>query len=280
MPRMTPMTERERLELQGAFNRLTDYLNVAPPLVERCINTPATGSRLAAEASDDDSFNPTSMAALYLTGAVEHLGLVHQGLSAKPITTLAILTVVRGALEGSVRAVWLLEPMLTTRQRIERGLLERCANIHSWNRVQADPARLAARAAQIRSVAATHSIPLDGQLYGTPLPRRIGGNTRPSTTKLAQDALVALKRGNPTDAVAAERERWFFAWLSAVAHSAPWALIKSQSDLQDTPAGSYPTAQVSGNAINLAAAIDLVRHIHRLAVQRLALLSGHQEADL
>jgi hypothetical protein len=108
----------------------------------------------------------------------------------------------------------------------------------------------------------------------------LGGNTRPSTTKLAQDALVALKRGNPTDAVAAERERWFFAWLSAVAHSAPWALMNSQSDLQDTPAGSYPTAQVSGDAVNLAGAIDLVRHMHRLAVQRLALLAGHQAPNL
>ncbi len=267
------MTPEEHQRLQDAANRLTAYLNDAPGRVEHYINSPQPGSPLATEGPNESWFTPVSLAVAYLVGANEHLVLTYQGLAVTDrLAALALVTVLRGALEGSVRAMWLLDADLTVRERVARGLLERCANIDSGQRVRADTAHLATRDANIRAVAEAHELRLEGHLDHSPLPRRIGGEIRPSMTKLSDDALRALNISHPEKDPARERnERWFFAWLSAVAHSAGWALISEYSP--EPGGGGYRKAQISGDAVNLAGAIDVVIQVHSLAVQRLATLS-------
>lgn len=274
MTHTVAISEVDRGDLQGAYNRLTAYLNATPATLERCLTAPAAGSVLAQEMSDAPAFAATSTAGMYLTVAIEHFGLVHQGLSADRRAGLALITVLRGALEGSVRAAWLVDPSLNTRQRIERGLLERCANVDSLQKVKPDPVHLASRNADIRAVAATHAISLEGHLYRSPLPSKVGGHGRPGVTQLAKDALAALDGSGPDGSDDANKEDggWFFAWLSAVAHAAGWSLMSERSGETDTDGNTL--VRIAGNAKHLAGAIDLVRQVHWLAVERLAALAG------
>jgi hypothetical protein len=79
---LQPMTVQEREALQEAANRLKEYLNSAPGIVDECINTPSPESPFGKEFSDESALTTGSIAAMYLNVALQHLALVNVFLSA------------------------------------------------------------------------------------------------------------------------------------------------------------------------------------------------------
>ncbi len=193
---LQPMTVQEREALQEAANRLKEYLNSAPGIVDECINTPSPESPFGKEFSDESALTTGSIAAMYLNVALQHLALVNVALSADSLVLLPLVNVLRAAMEASSRAHWLLDPSLDGKQRIAKGLLERIAALESQQSVRRDPNHLSRRAADIRATALRHGIHIQGRRTGSGLPKKIGGESRPTASALAAAALnVRGQRG-------------------------------------------------------------------------------------
>jgi hypothetical protein len=265
---LLPMTPQELELLQAAANKLTEYLNSTPSIVEACINDPAPGSHFGKEFSDESALTTGSIAAMYLNVGLQHLALIHATLNADRLVLLPIANVLRATIEATSRAHWLLDPSLDANQRIARGLLERIAGLESQQGVRRDPKHLSARASDIRATALQHSIHIQGRRSGSDLPKKVSGETRPDTAALVAAALSGRgKRG-----VSPSTAGWLYAWMSAYAHSAIWTTVDMRS-VRKTSAGTHQIA-VSADAGHIAAALTLVIEVHKAAVRRLATLAG------
>jgi hypothetical protein len=260
------MTTKEQAELQHAFDKLTDYMNSSPSIVDQCINAPSLDSAFGQEFSDESALTTGAAAAAYLHVALQHLGLAHAALSADGVFLLPIVNTLRAALEASSRAYWLLDPSLDKKKRIARGLIERIAALESQQKVRADAVHLKRRAEDIRAIAQSHGISVQGQRTGSHLPRKIGGESRPDASSLAAAILGASgKRGGSSAG-------WLYGWMSAYAHSALWTALDMRT-VRKTEDGSNQIA-VTADAKQIAAALVLVIEAHAAAVRRLAHLAG------
>jgi len=265
---LLPMAPQELERLQAAANRLTEYLNFTPGIVDACINDPAPGSQFGHEFSDESAMTAGSIAAMYLNVGVQHLAFIHAALDSDRLVLLPIVNVLRATIEATSRAYWLLDPSLGTKQRIARGLLERIAALESQQGVAQDPKHLSTRASDIRAVALQRGIRLQGRRTGSELPKKVGGEARPDTAALVAAAL----RGQPKRGVSSTTAGWLYAWMSAYSHSAIWTAVDMRS-LRRTSDGKQQIA-VTADAHHIAAALTLVVEVHKAAVGRLAVLAG------
>jgi len=265
---LLPMTPQELELLQAAANRLTEYLNFTPSIVDACINDPAPGSQFRQEFSDESAMTAGSVAAMHLNVGVQHLAFVHAALNSDRLVLLPIVNVLRATIEATSRAYWLLDPSLDTKQRIARGLLERIAALESQQGVAQDPKHLSARASDIRATAVQHGIRLQGRRTGSELPKKVGGEARPDTAALVAAALSGRRKRGDSPSTAG----WLYAWMSAYSHSAIWTAVDMRS-VRKTSAGTHQIA-VTADAGHIAAALTLVIEVHKAAVGRLAVSAG------
>jgi hypothetical protein len=262
------MTPQELELLQAASDKLTDYLNSTPAILDICINDPAPDSQFGKEFSDESAMTAGSIAAMYLHVGVQHLAFVHAAINSDKLVLLPIVNVVRATMEAASRAHWLLDPSLDMKQRVARGLLERIAALESQQGVRRDAKHLAARGSEIRATALHHGISLQGRRSGSGLPKKVGGETRPDNSALVAAALS--ERGK--QGVSSSTAGWLYAWMSAYSHSAIWTAIDMRS-VRTTSAGTHQIA-VTADARHIGAALILGIEVHKAAVRRLAVAAG------
>jgi hypothetical protein len=263
---MVPLSPEELGLMQAAANKLTEYMNSTPSIIDACINDPAPDSRFGKEFADEAAMTAGSISAMYLNVGVHHLAFVHAALNSDKLVLLPVINVLRAITEATARAHWLLDPSLDMKQRVARGLIERIAALESQQGVRRDPRHLAARASEIRETAIQHGISLQGRRTGSELPREVGGETRPDTSAMVAAALnVRGKRGGSTAG-------WLYAWMSAYSHSAIWTALDMRS-VRKASDGAHQIV-VTADARHIAAALILVIEVHQAAVRRLAVAAG------
>jgi hypothetical protein len=209
-----PITPEEQRALSGIIADLDRVLDVSSRFIPEVVTPhPKKGSQIsdAYIAKQRDAFE---IARVLLLSAQDHLGAIAIIAKAGTLPQFALYTLLRGAAEAVVRARHLLDvdPSLTSADRLGRALNERLRNVEEAGKLDSASATYATkRVPHLESRAAALGI----NVVRNKKSEIIGfGTARPSILELFDRYLPAGKT--------------VFRYLSAFAHSEPWALIPKE----------------------------------------------------
>jgi len=217
-------------------------------------------------------------ARLHLAGSEDHLVAMATMFGSGRLPAFAGYTNLRGSLEATARACWLLDPKVSPRQRQERGFTEQLNNLQGLQKFKRHRESRRKMIVQLRLDAAKAG--LAPKFANTPKkksgsPPLLGfGIARP----LATDLLLELLPHQPTSDDDVEGA-FLYRLVSGSAHSEPWALLANQERV----GFSEPGVAVMGLGVNLdvlmavtSKVVDLYARAIRLHVR----LMGDDEAAL
>jgi hypothetical protein len=215
MPRVrVPTDPEDAAKLLKARDDALAMIEAVEAALAECLVAPAAGSEIETCATKDPESWWMTYANLSLNNAVDHLRALAPIWSMEGgIPNAPGYTLIRATAEASVRAIWLLDPSLSPRERIARGVVER-QNAHQWmRRIQGD-------GDDTRRRETTFAATLNRSGF-TIVDKTCEGQKRPLITTLMREQLRAPIRRGTTQTTGG----LMYALLCGYAHAEPWATM-------------------------------------------------------
>jgi hypothetical protein len=215
-------------------------------------------------------------ARIHFAGAEDHLYTMAAIFLAGKVPIFGGLTVLRGTLEASARACWLLDPKLSQRQRQERGFTERLNHLQGLQKFQRE--REDARAKIVRLRAQATAAGLDEKVskeHKKSPPALLGfGIVRPKMTDLLLQLLPHRRAGIDADA----EGQFLYRLVSGSAHSEPWAILASTTSVESLGDGIV-LAEVEVNVNLLMGVATKILDLYDRAIRLHSSLMGYDATD-
>jgi hypothetical protein len=207
------ISPEERDALMKARSDVLALTEAADKMLNRCIAGPVAGSELDSclLKNPDGWWLMYSHSSLYV--AIDHLTALVALWAAPAIPHSAGYTVIRGAAEGAARACWLVDPSLTSRERIARGIVEHAYALDCMRRVEGDSEQIRIRRRAFEMTLLRAGFAVDGRVCEN--------EARPRIATLMHQLLSAPIASGSAGTVGGLA----YALLSGFAHAEPWATL-------------------------------------------------------
>ncbi len=211
-----------------------------------------------------------SVIRLLLMTSAYHLQALGDLLLAGHDYPVAPYTLLRGSAESGARALWLMEPSLGVNERRERYFVERLANIAEQMRDPTERPLAIKRGLEVLS----RAVHLGHQAaVGTTRSKASLKLKRPPMTELMGQLL-----NSPTDASGRTPGTMLYHYLSANAHSVPWALIRGMPTRPSAPGKQLMQLRLNDNDFRMA--VSLTVRLHSMACDAAATMMGLNQSVL
>jgi hypothetical protein len=273
-PALGALTAEEAQLSDVAINFLNRFVSLATTFFYECQDKPLPGSAIARAKQNRDLVLVLDVG-LLLDGAGDHLTTVVNQFVLGLLPRFSLYTVIRGALEASAWACWLLDPIIDDSERLGRTLTVRADSLFEMRRlglkpIGTTPGRHYAK--RIKRVLAT------GKRWKlTPKMHRDGRVAfvvMPKVTPLLRSLLAAKSARNKKLTVGDQT----YGELSARAHGTTWALLQSLVEVQTL--NEFQKLGYSGiDVVEFIRLLGVVVALHDEAMKRLAILSGREPVE-
>jgi hypothetical protein len=224
-----------------------------------CLATPVAGSAAETCATKDPESWWLTYANASLNNALDHLRALTAiwALEKEGIPNAPGYTLIRGTTEAAVRAIWLLDPALSPRERIGRGVVERQNALFWMRRIRGDSEDTQRREATFARTLTRSGFEI--------VANTCEGQKRPAITTLMREQLrVPISEGETKTSGGL-----MYALLSGYAHAEPWA----------TMLGMRPVGPgVGAVALNVDMQVTMLRNALKLlngGIVGLIYIAGH-----
>lgn len=253
---------------QTVFVRVAAVLQASQNLVADAIDPAAPGSPNHTARTDHvwdayEQVNPL------MYSAEDHLRTMLMLFEGTLLPTYSLYTLLRTAGEAIVRCAYLLDPNLTERERLARGLNVRWENLDEIRKLDRDELRFVERVKYLEARAAEHGIRVLRKSEGKPV-SGFGEQRRRDVELFGQ----YITREHSTEDLKAPFGESVYRYLSAHVHSMIWVkLADAESMPTDEPEMKSVKLDIGFN--KLAGMTLIVLRLHERNIEHLLRLSGY-----
>ena len=270
------MTPEEQRVARITLVHLQLYVAAASAFFAEARDRPRPGSALASLMADKDLMQPVYLAGMYLEVARDHFGSVMWAFTPPAeVARYSVYTLVRGALEADAWACWLLDPGLSSTERLARSLTLRALDLREVRRLDvADEDSewsYEDRVSAIEVTAARHHLQAQRNKHGEVF---AVGARKPEMVALLDELLPEPYTGPNAQPLGSRS----YGLLSARAHGNPWAVlhnVKRAGRLGPHVA----VAEVEVDVLEFMRLLRVALRLHSEAMNRTALLNGQDPSD-